>query len=277
MLNKLEIRLRKKDAMRHNQPHIKALSVSGLSVHYGQNPVLWDISLDVPPGNLVGIIGPNGAGKTTFIKAVLDLIDISTGSIYVLNHRFSKIRKKIAYVPQRTVVDWNFPMTVHDLVLMGVYPQRGLLKRVTSQDYEDVQKALCTVGLQQVQDKEIYQLSGGQQQRAFLARSIVQKADLYFLDEPFEGIDVISEKILMDVLHSMKQEGKTVFMVHHDLVSAEKYFTWCIILNTCLVANGPFQQTFTAENLHLAYGSNFALVGNLLQNESDLAAGTVSE
>jgi manganese/zinc/iron transport system ATP- binding protein len=253
--------------------HSFALEVSGLSVHYGSSPVLWDISFSVLKGHLVGIMGPNGAGKTTLIRAILGLIHKSTGSVHLLNHRLNAVKKKIAYIPQRTQVDWDFPMTVWDLVLMGSYPKRGLFGRILKEDYDAVERALELLGLAKVSQNQIGQLSGGQQQRVFLARSIVQNAELYFLDEPFTGIDVVSEQILMEVLRNIKAEGKTVFIVHHDLVSAKKYFDTAVLLNTALVSSGPMEEVFTAENLCLAYGTNIALMENLLKAASDLSRG----
>jgi manganese/zinc/iron transport system ATP- binding protein len=250
-----------------------ALDIQGLAVHYGASPVLWDISLRIPKGHLVGIMGPNGAGKTTFIRAVLDLVHKSTGSIYLLGHRLNAVRKKIAYVPQRTQVDWTFPMTVHDLVLMGCYPKRGFFRRFLQEDYDAVERALQLLGLTKLKMSQIGQLSGGQQQRVFLARAIVQRAELYFLDDPFSGIDIVSEQILMEVLRDIQKEGKTVFIVHHDLVTAEKYFDWGVLLNTALIANGPLSEVFTAENLRIAYGSNITLVEDVLRVSSHLSKG----
>jgi manganese/zinc/iron transport system ATP- binding protein len=263
--------------MSEKHTHDAALEVQGLSVHYGASPVLWDLSLSIPKGHLVGIMGPNGAGKTTFIRAILDLIHKSTGSVHLLGHRLNAVRRKIAYVPQRTQVDWNFPMTVYDLVLMGCYPKRGLFGRFLKEDYDAVAASLQLLGLTKLKTCQIGQLSGGQQQRVFLARSIVQKAELYFLDEPFSGIDIVSEQILMDVLREIQNEGKTVFIVHHDLVTAEKYFDWAVLLNTALIANGPMSKVFTAENLRLAYGSNITLIEDLLRTSSHVSRGICSD
>lgn len=263
--------------MPSKKAHDLALDVSGLSVHYGDAPVLWDITLDVPRGHLVGIMGPNGAGKSTFIKSVLDLVRKSTGSVYLLNHRLRAVRTKIAYVPQRTQVDWDFPMTVRDLVLMGCYPKRGLFRRLQKEDYLAVDQALELLGLTKLSSLQIGQLSGGQQQRVFLARSVVQKAEIYFLDEPFSGIDVVSEQILMEVLKEIQGAGKTVFIVHHDLITAEKYFDWALLLNTALIASGPMSTVFTPQNLQLAYGSNIILIEDLLKTAAHLARGARSD
>ena len=263
--------------MTEKKAHVSALDVQGLSVHYGASPVLWDLTLSVPKGHLVGIMVPNGAGKTTFIRAVLELVRKSTGSVHLLGHRLNAVRKKIAYVPQRTQVDWNFPMTVYDLVLMGCYPLRGFFRRFLKEDYDAVDGALKLLGLTKLKTSQIGQLSGGQQQRVFLARSIVQKAEVYFLDEPFSGIDIVSEQILMEVLREIQNDGKTVFIVHHDLVTAEKYFDWVVLLNTALIANGLMAEVFTADNLTLAYGSNITLIEDLLRASSHLSRGIRSD
>lgn len=257
--------------MKSNKP--LALDVRGLMVHYRSSPILWDLHVAVPSGHLVGIMGPNGAGKTTFIKAILELIEGATGAVRLLGHRLEAIRRKIAYVPQRELVDWDFPMTVRDLVQMGCYPKRGLFRRLHREDHLRVERALELLGLSQLAKTQIGQLSGGQQQRAFLARAIAQDAELYFLDEPFVGIDLVSEQIVMDVLRSLQKEEKTVFIVHHDLVTAGKYFDWAILLNTRLVANGPMRQVFTSENLYLTYGKNLALVEEVVKILSTFAEG----
>jgi manganese/zinc/iron transport system ATP- binding protein len=250
-----------------------ALDVQGLMVHYGASPILWDVHLSVPSGHLVGIMGPNGAGKTTFIKAVLGLLEGTTGIVRLLGHKLDAIRRKIAYVPQRELVDWDFPMTVRGLVEMGCYPKRGLFRSLTREDHLRVEKALDLLGLAPLAKAQIGQLSGGQQQRAFLSRAIAQDAELYFLDEPFEGIDQVSEHILVEVLRTLRNQGKTIFVVHHDLVTAGKYFDWAIFLNTRLIANGSMRRIFTSENLHLTYGKNLAVVEEVVKILSAFAEG----
>ncbi len=257
--------------MKRDKP--AALDVQGLMVHYGVSPIVWDVHLSVPTGHLVGIMGPNGAGKTTLIKAILGLLEGTTGAVRLLGHKVDAIRRKIAYVPQREIVDWDFPMTVRDLVEMGCYPRRGLFRPLRREDHHSVDKALKLLGLSSLSHAQIGELSGGQQQRAFLSRAIAQNADLYFLDEPFQGIDQVSEQILIDVLCSLKREGKTIFIVHHDLVTAGKYFDWAILLNTRLVACGPMHKVFTAENLYLTYGRNLAIVEEVVKILSTFAEG----
>lgn len=250
-----------------------ALEVRGLTVHYGPSPVLWDIDLVVPRGHVVGIMGPNGAGKTTLIRAVLGLVDGTTGFVRLLNHRLSVVRRKIAYVPQRGLVDWEFPVTVRGLVEMGCYPRRGLFRRFKQEDHHFVDRALEMLDLTSLADVQIGQLSGGQRQRAFLARALAQDAELYFLDEPFEGIDQVSEQILVDVIRSMKREGKTIFVVHHDLVTAGRYFDWAIMLNTRLVTCGSMHQVFTFDMLRQTYGNSLAFVDEVVRILEQFAEG----
>ena len=250
-----------------------ALEVRGLTVHYGPTPVLWDIDAAVPQGHLVGIMGPNGAGKTTFIKAVLGLVGGVTGFVRLVNHKLKAVRRRIAYMPQRGQVDWDFPMTVRELVEMGCYPRRGLFRPLRKEDKHLVDRAMEVLDLTSLSSSQICQLSGGQQQRAFLARSLAQDAELYFLDEPFAGIDQVSEQILVDVLRSMRHEGKTIFVVHHDLVTAGKYFDWALLLNTRLVASGPMRRAFTFENLRLTYGPNLTLVEEVVKVLQTFAEG----
>jgi manganese/zinc/iron transport system ATP- binding protein len=250
-----------------------ALEVRDLTVHYGPTPVLWDIDVAVPQGHLVGIMGPNGAGKTTFIRAILGLISGSTGVVRLLNHTLKAARRRTAYMPQRGEVDWDFPLTVRELVEMGCYPRRGLFRPLRREDRHHVDKSLEVLDLTSLASSQIASLSGGQQQRAFLARALAQDAELYFLDEPFAGIDQVSEQILVDVLRSMRREGKTIFVVHHDLVTAGKYFDWAILLNTRLVAAGPMRRTFTFENLRLTYGPNLTLVEEVVKVLQTFAEG----
>jgi manganese/zinc/iron transport system ATP- binding protein len=234
---------------------------------------LWDIELDVPAGHLVGIMGPNGAGKTTFVKAVLGLLEGTTGVVRIMNHKLDAVRRKIAYIPQRGEFDWDFPMTVRGLVEMGCYPKLGLFRALSREDRMNVDRALEFLDLSSLAHVQIGHLSGGQRQRAFLARAIAQDAGVYFLDEPFEGIDQVSEQILVDILRTMKREGKTIFVVHHDLVTAAKYFDWTILLNVRLVDHGPMKKVFTFENLRLTYGSNLTLVEEVVKMLTVFAEG----
>jgi manganese/zinc/iron transport system ATP- binding protein len=225
-----------------------ALESDELTVNYDQTPVLWDICLKIPRGNMVGIIGPNGAGKSTLLKAALQLIQPLSGYIHV--------EGKVAYVPQRESVDWDFPITARDVVLMGLYGQRSWLKRLRKKEGLLVDEALQAVGMGSYADRQIGQLSGGQQQRLFLARALVQNADTLLLDEPFAGVDLTTEKTIVELLKEEKKKGKTVFVVHHDLPTVEQYFDWLILLNTRLIAAGPVAQVFSKENLANAFGKS---------------------
>lgn len=249
----------------HKTDDTAALSVSNLSVNYDRVPILWDIALEVPQGKLVGIVGPNGAGKSTLIKAVLGLVKPESGDIKFLGSSLKDIQKHVAYVPQRESVDWDFPITVRDLVLMGRYGHLGLFRRPRQADIAAAKRTMEIMGIEGLQDRQISQLSGGQQQRAFLARALLQEADIYFMDEPFTGIDLATEAVIMDLLKRLIAQNKTVFVVHHDLNTVEAYFDWLILLNLRLVASGPLKSTFNAENLYATYGKSYALFGEALK------------
>lgn len=242
-----------------------ALSVHHLSVNYGKTPVLWDISLEVPKGHLVGILGPNGAGKSTFIKAAMGLIIPISGKIDFFGHSLRKERQRVAYVPQRESVDWDFPITVLDLVLMGRYGRLGLFRWPRKADRMAAEHYLDQVGMKAYAHRQISQLSGGQQQRVFLARALLQEADLYFMDEPFSGIDLATETVMMNIMKQLKAQGKTVFVVHHDLNTVENYFDWIILMNMRLIDYGPVEKVFVRENLNTAYGKSSSFFDEALR------------
>lgn len=237
-----------------------ALRVSNLTVRYDTSPVLLDINLDVPTGKIVGILGPNGAGKSTLIKALLGFVKPVSGLISFHGKKIKSMRGKIAYIPQKEAIDWSFPITVKELVLMGRYSKRGLFGWMKKEDEEAAEHALRLVGMQDFSSRQISKLSGGQQQRAFLARALLQEAEVYFLDEPLSGVDHASEEIIIEHLKKMKNDGKTIFMVHHDLHSVDSYFDWLILLNVRLVAAGEKKKVFTPHTLHEAYGKTFDLL-----------------
>lgn len=241
------------------------LQVSQLSVNYDKTPVLWDVNCSIPAGQLVGIIGPNGSGKTTFIKTILGLVSPISGKIHFDGKPLKSVRKQIAYVPQRESVDWDFPITARDLVLMGRYGRLGLFRWPRQADRAAADYYLETVGMASYADRQISQLSGGQQQRVFIARALCQEADIYLMDEPFSGIDVASEAAIVKVLKNLKDNGKTVFVVHHDLNTVERYFDWLIILNMRLIASGKTEDVFTPEHLNAAYGKSYALFDEALK------------
>lgn len=236
------------------------IEIHDLSVSYEKKPVLWDVDLSLPSGKLIGIIGPNGAGKSTLLKAIMGLLPLSSGYINVLDKPLKEVRDKISYVPQRESVDWDFPTSVYDVVMMGRYGQLGLLKRPKKADKEIVMDSLAKVGMEAFKDRQISQLSGGQQQRVFLARALAQQADIYFMDEPFAGVDAATEKAIVELLRQMSAEKKTVIVVHHDLQSVARYFDWIILLNMRLVASGPIENAFTPELLQETYGGKLTLL-----------------
>ncbi len=227
----------------------------------------------MPAGNIVGIIGPNGAGKSTFLKTCLGLLKPISGSVLFFGHPLAAMRQRVAYVPQRESVDWDFPITVHELVLMGRYGKLGLFRRPRKADLEAADSYLEMVGMEQFGSRQISQLSGGQQQRAFIARALMQEADIYFLDEPFSGIDIASETVLMEILRKLRSAGKTLFVVHHDLTTVEEYFDWLIVLNMRLVACGKVDEVFTSETLHGAYGKNYTLFDEVLKLSQNRTKG----
>jgi manganese/zinc/iron transport system ATP- binding protein len=246
------------------------VEVHDLSVSYNKKPVLWGIDLTLPEGILAGIVGPNGAGKSTLIKAIMNLVPLSSGYSKLFGEDLNKVRQRISYVPQRETVDWDFPASVLDIVLMGRYGKLGLFKRPGKEDREIAMESLKKVNMEGFYKRQISQLSGGQQQRVFLARALAQQADLYFMDEPFAGVDAATEQAIIQLLQEMRDNKKTVIVVHHDLQSVTEYFDWVILLNTRLVASGPAQEVFTPELLHETYGGKLTLlaeVGDLLQKQ----------
>lgn len=226
-----------------------ALESSELSVNFGKVPILWDITFQIPQGLMVAIIGPNGAGKSTLLKTALGLIKPLSGKI-------SHIAHTVAYVPQRESVDWDFPITALEVVLMGRYGRLGLFGRPRKADKEAAIAALEQVGMSAFAGRQIGQLSGGQQQRLFLARALVQNADILFLDEPFAGVDLATEKEIVALLRRLKSQGKTILVVHHDLPTVQEYFDWALLLNTRLLACGPVAEVFHRENLTKTFGKN---------------------
>jgi len=236
------------------------LSIHDMTVAYQNKPVLWDIDLDVPAGNLVGIVGPNGAGKSTLIKAVMDLIPRASGSIRVFGKPFSRQRRRVGYVPQRESVDWDFPVSALDVVTMGTYGTIGWCMPVRKKHRDLALAAMERVGIADLAGRQISQLSGGQQQRTFLARALVQDADLYLMDEPFAAVDAATEKAIVGLLQSLRAAGKTCLVVHHDLQSVPEYFDHVLLLNMRVVAFGATKDVFNKENLHKTYGGKLTLL-----------------
>src|SRR5512134_3192290 len=231
-----------------------AVTVEDLTVAYGDKPVLWDVDMDVPPGVLMAIVGPNGAGKTTLIKVVMGLIRPVAGTVSIFGKPYASMRRLVGYVPQRNSVDWDFPTTVLDTVMMGRYGILGWLRRPGRADRALALEALDKVGLGEFAGRQISQLSGGQQQRVFLARAIVQDARIYLMDEPFQGVDATTERAIVALLKEMRAQGKTVVVVHHDLQTVPEYFDWVMLLNVRRIESGPVDRVFTDRNLKLTYG-----------------------
>ncbi|MBN8201003.1 MULTISPECIES: metal ABC transporter ATP-binding protein [Bacillaceae] len=240
-----------------------AISIEDLHVSYFGNEAVTGVSLSVNTGNLVGIIGPNGAGKSTFLKAMLNLIPKDKGAVKVLGKPIAEVRKSIAYVPQRNDIDWDFPITVLDAVLIGTYPHLKLFRRPKKKDKEWAMECLQRVGMQEFSRRQIGELSGGQQQRVFLARALAQKADLFFLDEPFVGVDVSSEETIVNILKELCRQGKTVIVVHHDLSKANDYFNQLILLNKELISFGTVEEVFKPEVIAKAYKGHFAFMNEI--------------
>lgn len=236
------------------------LDVHDMTVAYHQRPVLWDVDLTIERPQLVGIIGPNGAGKSTFIKAVLGLVPIAAGDVRVFGDAPSRQRRRIGYVPQRESVDWDFPVSVLDVVLMGTYGRLGWFRRPGASEVAWARECLAEVGMADLASRQIGQLSGGQQQRAFLARALAQQADVYFMDEPMAGVDAATERVVFELLRRLRQQGKTVFVVHHDLRTVPEYFEYVVMLNLRLTAAGPIGEAFTPENLNRTYGGRLTLL-----------------
>ncbi len=235
-----------------------ALDIRGLTVSYGERPAVFSVDASFTEGAMTAIVGPNGAGKSTLLKAVLGIVKPLSGAVSVFGVPFAAARSRVAYVPQRASVDWDFPTRVIDVVLMGLYRELGLLGRLRPGDRARAEECLERVGMSDFASRQIGQLSGGQQQRVFLARALAQGADLYLLDEPFAGVDAATEKAIIDVLKALKAQGKTVIAVHHDLSTVTEYFDEIFMINVRKMAHGPVREAFTAESLQNTYGGRLA-------------------
>jgi len=235
------------------------LYVKDLSVAYEKKEVLKNVTFEIPEGKLIGIIGPNGAGKSTLIKSILGLVPNLTGEVEIYGKSYKEQRKLIGYVPQRESVDWDFPTDVLDVVMMGQYGHLGWLKRPRQQEKKIALKCLKQVGMENYSGRQISQLSGGQQQRIFLARALAQNAQIYFMDEPFVGVDAMTERTIISLLKSLKEQNKTVLVVHHDLNTVREYFDWVILLNEKIIEIGETEKVFTKELLQKTYGGKLMM------------------
>ncbi|MBY7144173.1 metal ABC transporter ATP-binding protein [Virgibacillus sp. NKC19-3] len=234
-----------------------ALSVQHLTVSYGDHTALNNINFHIQQGRLTGVIGPNGAGKSTLMKAALGLISKDSGSVEIYGKPANHMRKKVAYVPQRNNIDWDFPINVLDTVLLGTYPKLGVFHRPKKADRKRASESLEQVGLGDYKKRQIGELSGGQQQRVFLARALAQEAQLFFLDEPFVGIDASSEETIIRVLKELRDNGNTVIVIHHDLSKAEDYFDDLVLINVELIESGPTKTVLNPETITKAYQTQF--------------------
>jgi len=241
-------------AIDSNQGDKFAIKLEDITMAYRDKPVLWDIDLEVPSGVLMAIVGPNGAGKTTLIKVIMNLESPAAGRVFIFGKPYQVQRKLVGYVPQRNSVDWDFPTTVLDVVMMGRYGAIGWFKRPGKKDKNLAIEALHKLGMADFKNRQIRQLSGGQQQRVFLARALVQNAQIYLMDEPFQGVDATTERAIIDLLQELRESGKTVVVIHHDLQTVPEYFDWVTLLNVRKIASGPIADVFTDKNLRLAYG-----------------------
>ena len=245
-------------------PEEAPLWVNDLTVAYHRKPVLWDIDLTLPEGRLIAVVGPNGAGKSTFIKAVLGLVPRASGKVTIYGESYETQRHLVGYVPQRESVDWDFPVNALDVVAMGLYRRIGWFRPVSRSHRQTAMEALEKVGMANFATRQISQLSGGQQQRVFLARALAQDAQIYFMDEPFAGVDVATERAIIALLKELKAAGKTCVVVHHDIQTVTTYFDHVVLLNMRLVAAGPVDPVFSEENLKKTYGGRLTLLSQAL-------------
>lgn len=236
------------------------IEVHDLTVAYQKKPVLWNIDFSLPEGKLIGLVGPNGAGKSTLIMSIMGLVPALSGYVKVYGKPFEENRELVGYVPQRESVDWDFPISVLEVVTMGCYGRLSTLARPSRQDRDLAMTCLEKVDMAPLAKRQISQLSGGQQQRVFLARALTQDARIYLMDEPFAGVDAATEKAVIELLKELKQQGKTVFVVHHDLQTVQEYFDWVMLLNLRLVNFGPTREVFTPENIQRAYGGKLVML-----------------
>lgn len=236
------------------------IEVHDLTVAYQKKPVLWDIDFSLPKGNLIGLVGPNGAGKSTLIRAIMGLVPLLSGYVKIFGGSFKDNRHLVGYVPQRESVDWDFPISVLDVVTMGCYGRLSTLSRPSKADIQLAMDSLEQVDMVPFAERQISQLSGGQQQRVFLARALTQDASIYLMDEPFAGVDAATEMAVIQLLKELKNRGKTVLVVHHDLQTVREYFDWVMLLNLRLVNFGPTSEVFTEENIQKTYGGKLVML-----------------
>ncbi len=249
------------------------IRIHDMTIAYQRKPVLWDVDLDVPEGKLVGIVGPNGAGKSTMIMAIMNLVPKASGWARIYGKPFEEMRRIVGYVPQRESVDWDFPISAHEVVTMGRYGHVGWFRRPSRQDKQIASEALAKVGMEEYAHRQISQLSGGQQQRVFLARALAQDARIYLMDEPFAGVDAATEGAIIEILMELRAQGKTILVVHHDLQTVTRYFDWVIMLNMRVVASGPTEEVFNDTTLNKTYGGRLTVLSQAAQAVQDYERG----
>lgn len=232
---------------------MNVIEIKNISVAYDETTVLENVNLNIKRGDFLALMGPNGAGKSTLLKTILNFIKPIGGEIKIKGKLYKEVRKKIAYVPQRGSVDWDFPITLFDVVEMGCYGRVGFLKKINKTEKKNVERVIEKVGLTEFKERQISKLSGGQQQRAFLARAILQNAEIYLMDEPFQGVDSKTEKAIVEILKELKKSGKTLIVVHHDLQTVTSYFDAVAFINKTIVAAGPVEDVFNEENIEKTY------------------------
>ena len=242
---------------------LSPIEIHDMTVSYNKRPVLYGIDLHIPEGQLIGIVGPNGAGKSTLIKSIMGLVPKSSGYVKIYGDSYKENKERVGYVPQREDVDWDFPVSVMDVVLMGRYGKRGLFRRPSKADRQVARQSLEQVGMLPFANRQISNLSGGQQQRVFLARALAQDSDVYLMDEPFAGVDAATEKSIITLLETLRDRGKTILVVHHDLPTAKIYFNSLILLNMRVVAFGPTEEVFTNELLQATYGGRLTILSEV--------------
>ncbi|MGB1038330.1 MAG: metal ABC transporter ATP-binding protein [Bacteroidia bacterium] len=241
------------------------IEAHNLTVLYGRKPALWNVDFELPENNVIGIMGPNGSGKSTLLKSIMGVVEPTSGFTKIYDKELKDVRDRVSYVPQRQDIDWDFPASVWEIVAMGRYQKRGLFKKLTSEDKDIVTDSLQKVNMLGYAKRQISQLSGGQQQRVFLARAIAQQGDLFLMDEPFAGVDIATEEMIISLLKEMKEAGKTLVIVHHDLHTAQSYFDHLVLLNTRLIASGPTKEVFTDSILTDTYGGRLTTISKISQ------------
>ena len=249
---------------------MNSVETHNLTVIYDKKPAIWNIDFTLPTGKIIGIMGPNGSGKSTLLKAIMDIVEPNMGYVKLMDKPLDAVRDKISYIPQRLSVDWDFPASAYDVVAMGRYAKRGMFKKLSAEDKKRIDESLEMVNMSAFRNRQISQLSGGQQQRVFLARALAQDADIYLMDEPFVGVDAATEQAIITLLKNMRDQGKTLLVVHHDLHTAQDYFEHMVLLNTRLVAEGPTEEIFNQKVLTETYGgtlTTLSKVANVLKEK----------